>query len=112
MTCAIGVENHFNHEIDSLFYRWPSMQFFNSLLASIIGSKSSCFIVNVYSVKSSLELMLYCFIMCRIKIKFSYLILAPFPTILQLYYSDQLYFDFDPIMDANKELKNCIDGQR
>ena len=31
-----------------------------------------CFIVNVYSVKSSLELMLYCFIMCRIKIKFSY----------------------------------------
>jgi hypothetical protein len=34
-----------------------------------------CFIVNVYSVKSSLELMLYCFIMCRIKIKFSYLIL-------------------------------------
>ena len=56
--------------------------------------------------------MLYCFIMCRIKIKFSYLILAPFPTILQLYYSDQLYFDFDPIMDANKELKNCIDGQR
>ena len=35
-----------------------------------------CFIVNVYSVKSSLELMLYCFIMCRIKIKFSYLILS------------------------------------
>ena len=34
-----------------------------------------CFIVNVYSVKSSVELMLYCFIMCRIKIKFSYLIL-------------------------------------
>ena len=34
-----------------------------------------CFIVNVYSVKSSSELMLYCFIMCRIKIKFSYLIL-------------------------------------
>ena len=32
-----------------------------------------CFIVNVYSVKSSLELMLYCFIMCWIKIKFSYL---------------------------------------
>jgi hypothetical protein len=32
-----------------------------------------CFIVNVYLVKSSLELMLYCFIMCRIKIKFSYL---------------------------------------
>jgi hypothetical protein len=32
------------------------------------------FIVNVYSVKSSLELMLYCFIMCRIKIKFSYYI--------------------------------------
>jgi hypothetical protein len=31
-----------------------------------------CFIVNVYSVKSSLELMLYCFIMCGIKIKFSY----------------------------------------
>ena len=31
-----------------------------------------CFIVNVFSVKSSLELMLYCFIMCRIKIKFSY----------------------------------------
>jgi hypothetical protein len=31
-----------------------------------------CFIVNVYSVKSSVELMLYCFIMCRIKIKFSY----------------------------------------
>ena len=30
--------------------------------------------VNVYSVKISLELMLYCFIMCRIKIKFSYLI--------------------------------------
>ena len=27
-----------------------------------------------FSVKSSLELMLYCFIMCRIKIKFSYLI--------------------------------------
>ena len=35
-----------------------------------------CFIVNVYSVKSSLELMLYCFIMSRIKIKFSYLILS------------------------------------
>ena len=35
-----------------------------------------CFIVNVYSVKSSLELMLYCFIMCRIKINFSYLILS------------------------------------
>ena len=34
-----------------------------------------CFIVNVYSVKSSVELMLYCFIICRIKIKFSYLIL-------------------------------------
>jgi hypothetical protein len=33
-----------------------------------------CFIVNVYSVKSSVELMLYCFIMCRIKINFSYLI--------------------------------------
>jgi len=26
------------------------------------------FIVNVYSVKSFVELMLYCFIMCRIKI--------------------------------------------
>jgi hypothetical protein len=35
-----------------------------------------CFIVNLYSVKSSVELMLYCFIMCRIKIKFSYLILS------------------------------------
>jgi hypothetical protein len=35
-----------------------------------------CFIVNVYSVKSSVELMLYCFIMCRFKIKFSYLILS------------------------------------
>ena len=34
-----------------------------------------CFIVKVYSVKSSVELMLYCFIMWRIKIKFSYLIL-------------------------------------
>ena len=33
-----------------------------------------CFIVNAYSVKSSLELMLYCFIMFRIQIKFSYLI--------------------------------------
>jgi hypothetical protein len=31
-----------------------------------------CFIVNVFSVKISVELMLYCFIMCRIKIKFSY----------------------------------------
>ena len=29
-----------------------------------------------FLVKSSLELMLYCFIMCRIKIKFSYLILS------------------------------------
>jgi hypothetical protein len=35
-----------------------------------------CFIVNVHSVKSSVELMLYCFIMCRFKIKFSYLILS------------------------------------
>ena len=30
----------------------------------------------VKMVKSSLELMLYCFIMCRIQIKFSYLILS------------------------------------
>ena len=34
------------------------------------------FIVNVYSVESSLELMLYCFSMWWIKIKFSYLILS------------------------------------
>ena len=36
---------------------------------------------NSYSVKSFLELMLYCFIMCRIKIKFSYLILIMRPFI-------------------------------
>ena len=46
-----------------------------------------CFIVNVYSVKSSLELMLYCFIMCRIKIKFSYLILfLSSPVVCLIYY--------------------------
>jgi hypothetical protein len=41
-----------------------------------------CFIVNVYSVKRSLELMLYCFIMCQIKIKFSYLILNIMPNVI------------------------------
>jgi hypothetical protein len=44
--------------------------------ASIEDPKVYVFFGNmVFSVKSSLELMLYCFIMCRIKIKFSYLIL-------------------------------------
>lgn len=24
--CAIGVEHHVGHDLDSLFYRWPSIQ--------------------------------------------------------------------------------------
>jgi hypothetical protein len=49
--------------------------YFLAILACNFACDLCCFIVNVYSVKSSVELMLYCFIMCRIKIKFSYLIL-------------------------------------
>ena len=49
--------------------------YFLAILVCNFACDLCCFIVNVYSVKSSVELMLYCFIMCRIKIKFSYLIL-------------------------------------
>ena len=49
--------------------------YFLAILVCNFACDLCCFIVNVYSVKSSLELMLYYFIMCRIKIKFSYLIL-------------------------------------
>jgi hypothetical protein len=50
---------------------------FLAILVCNFACDLCCFIVNVYSVKSSVELMLYCFIMCRIKIKFflSYVIL-------------------------------------
>ena len=53
------------------FYAYMSYPF----LVCSFACDLCCFIVNVHSVKSSLELMLYCSIMCRIKIKFSYLIL-------------------------------------
>jgi hypothetical protein len=49
--------------------------YFLAILVCNFACDLCCFIVNVYSVKSYVELMLYCFIMCRIKIKFSYLIL-------------------------------------
>jgi hypothetical protein len=49
--------------------------YFSSILVCNFACDLCCFIVNVYSLNSSVELMLYCFIMCRIKIKFSYLIL-------------------------------------
>jgi hypothetical protein len=50
---------------------------FLAILVCNFACDLCCFIVNVYSVKSSVELMLYCFIMCRIKIQFflSYVIL-------------------------------------
>jgi hypothetical protein len=48
--------------------------YFLAILVCIFACDLCCFIVNVYSVKRSVELMLYCFIMCWIKIKFSYLI--------------------------------------
>ena len=44
--------------------------YFLAILVCNFACDLCCFIVNVYSVKSSVELMLYCFIMCRIKIKF------------------------------------------
>jgi uncharacterized membrane-anchored protein YitT (DUF2179 family) len=50
--------------------------YFLAILVCIFACDLCCFIVNVYSVESFVELMLYCFIMCRIKIKFSYLILS------------------------------------
>jgi hypothetical protein len=48
--------------------------YFLAILVCNFACDLCCFIVNVYSVKSSVELMLYCFIMCWIKIKFSYVL--------------------------------------
>jgi hypothetical protein len=50
--------------------------YFWAILVCNFACDLCCFIVNVYSVKSSVEFVLYCFIMCRIKMKFSYLILS------------------------------------
>jgi hypothetical protein len=50
--------------------------YFLAILVCSFACDLCCFIVNVYSVKTSVEFMLYCFIMCLIKIKFSYLILS------------------------------------
>jgi hypothetical protein len=50
--------------------------YFLAILVCNFACDLCCFIVNVYSVESSVELMLYCFILCRIKLKFSYLILS------------------------------------
>ena len=44
--------------------------YFLAILVCKFACDLCCFIVNAYSVKSSVELMVYCFIMCRIKIKF------------------------------------------
>ena len=49
--------------------------YFLAILVCNFACDLCCFIVNVYSVKSSVELVFYCFIMYRIKMKFSYLIL-------------------------------------
>ena len=54
----------------------PFCLYFLAIFVCNFACDLCCFIVNVYSVKSSLELMLYCFIMCRIKIKFSYRIVS------------------------------------
>jgi hypothetical protein len=49
--------------------------YFLAILVCNFACDLCCFIVNVYSVRSPVELVFYCFIMYRIKMKFSYLIL-------------------------------------
>ena len=70
-TCHVGSCSDLDLYTVLLFCRY-----FLAILVCNFACDLCCFIVNVYSVKSSVELMLYCFIMCQIKIKFSYLILS------------------------------------